>query len=214
MGWYISPYAFSMVNGGVAATLPVELIAFPEIDGDEGIIAQDKSNWFIKRLIVAAHFGFVPDGAQGFFSTHRTFSWMFATAKASDAAEVASAGTMVNEPDGWDAMRRVIRTGKSPAYNMYKPRIEFQAGSTQSALSTEAAGSLSVPQWRSNDNLWGPSMFEFDLEVSNAGLVPDSSLYFFVSQTDQAGPVGNFWEDGDRLDGQMDIRVLLQKRRG
>lgn len=219
MGWYASPFLIDHANnGGIETTTMDELIAFPEIDGDEGIITKDKSDWFIKRVIVEGYCTFVPSttNLQGQASARRIFDWSLCTMMASSAAEAVQNRWPVSEPDFWDNARRVLRTGTTPCYNEGLQLVEQASAGSSGALITEQLGSETVPRTHDISPWWGPAKIEFDIPVSSAGLVPDSSLYFGITTGDTVAPypTRDAWDNTDSVYMRLMVRVLLQKRIG
>lgn len=215
MGWFVSPFRGSYVWDGTAGTRTnmIELMAFAEIDGDGGIIAKDKSDWFIKRILLDGMFMLNPATFNGVNDAMKMVPWMLGTWGAADAIDMATNGHSVAEPDGFDSARRVIRTGYTPTYLPHGVLVEGAIGADFNAQRVKDT-SLSSTSYRAAAPYFGVQRIEMDITVSNAGLVPDSSLYL-ATTTDAAIGAGAYgWETGDGYNYYLGLRVLLQKRAG
>lgn len=215
MGWYVGTFNDTFAATAAAKTSMYELIAFPEIDGDEGIIAKDKSDWFIKRIVFDAFFSFDPAAGEDNSdnSVRRIFDWALCTMSAPSAADAESNDWPVAEPDFLDATRRMLRSGTSPVYMPRHALVEMAAAVNGQQI-TEDTGSATVPKAMETAPWFGDARITFDIDVSNAGLVPDSSLYFAVGAGPQVAPTPrDAWVQFDVMDWRLTLKVLLQKRR-
>lgn len=206
MGWWIGHdiLSFSGVDasGEVVGNNLNQVFRFNDIDSDQALIAKDKSDWFVKRVIVDAY----PVMARVNELTFPGRLWEFAigTMDDSKATLLDAAHGSVFDSVTYDNWRRVFRTYSRPVYST--AYNGYTGGPAQVVDGTGPATQLHTV-----DSPWGPSNVRDDFDVSNAGLVPQTGLYVMSSLSTMNGTIE--WEVGDTLTVYCTTRVLLQKRR-
>lgn len=204
MGWFISEDEVFLNPDGVSKSDAIlELFRFDDIDSDQAGIGKQKSDWFIKRVIVDVYSHFNAGGTWGQFAGcgFLAYSMGTMTGEEVDSVNIGLGDQM--SADGYDQWSRLFRTWTRPTY---RPS-HFPVEST-GALSAKPSG----PQDYRASALWfGESYIRDDFQVSNAGLRPEDIVVMWVSTLDTfaARP----YLDGDQVAIKMYARTLLQKRR-
>lgn len=203
-GWFVQGTDLTFtVTGSAAHVNVVNIFDFEDITADD-LVTQDKSDWFIKRIIVDAY----PVITRASNTTNPARIWGLGLGSLQDDVALAwdlSALTadQLFRPDSMDRWRRTFRLYNRPVYATWTPAV------VSGDLAVNEAGSFNRIEVA--DSPWGLSAVHDDFEVSNAGLVPDSGVYAVISTAE--GPGAYDWASGDILTVQCYTRTLLQKRR-
>lgn len=208
MGWLIDTSVLqvnaSNLGGGEAAGIAgTVVLSFDDIDSDEALITQDKSDWFIKRVIVDAY----PTLFRGSSATSpptRLWEMGIGTMDASEFTEFV-VGDSVIDATTYERWRRLFKTYTRPVYATATYTIDANGD-----LVTQDGGTATENVVV--DSPYGPSCVQDDFTVSNAGLVQNSNMYIVCSTSDIIS--GSYhWIVGEQLYVGLTTRVLLQKRR-
>lgn len=201
MGWMVGSASMLLVHpgGGGPGTNGGQLFGFNDID-DDILIAQDKSDWFIKRLLI----DFYPVIGRASLTTApaRIYQAAVGTMSDNDATFWINNEEVIYDGSTFDHWRRLFRSWTRPVYSTWQPSLNAASLRTTTS-SADANAVVSDP--------WGPSSIHEDMSVSNAGLVADSGVYFFLTTT--PGPGSYDWTINDQLNGYLYFKCLLQKRR-
>lgn len=201
-GWWIAEFTGTATHAADTDLAMISLLDFSDLtSGESALITQDKSDWFIKRVL----FNFYPSlsRASATSATARIYQAGLCTMDVSEQATMVTAGAPVISAAWFDACRRTLRTYQRPLY------ANANLGSVANATSTTASAPTNIATFW---GAWGDAHIEDDMEVSNAGLVENSGLYAAFS-TQTAGPGSFDWASGDAINAYGSVRVLLQKRR-
>jgi len=191
----------------------LNMFDFADIDAEAltGRIEQDKSDWFIKRVILNIHASAYCEGVQT--SDHsRLFGWAMGTVGTSDASVMGgSPGQPVFGPEAYNLWARQFQSGVMPAYMVgvlpYAVQAPFDGVQLKVQDDNESAAAGFLPTFP----MWGPAGREYDFEVSNAGLRNNQVCGILFTQ--MPGPGGYDWDEGDVLSISATYQVLVQKRR-
>jgi len=208
-GWVVGFNNMSFIKGdtGPANTIGT-LFDFADIDAEAltGRIEQDKSDWFIKRVILEAYAAFSTSETT---PTDVARIWQMGVGVMSNdhANEFNDSNLRVYSGETYNLWARTFRTWSRPVYagGLIGYTGDFNIA-TENVTSGGPTGGYSTTA-----PFWGESSVKEDFEVSNAGLRNNQSCLFLLS--DSEGPASFDWDDGDVLYVTVNYRVLLQKRR-
>lgn len=206
-GWYVGDFQFSVTASATpttAATLNgTALFDFFDINADNTLITQEKSDWFIKRVLVDVF----PSLSRNSATSLPARLWEFGLMTMDDSVfgDLITGIAPVISATVFDGARRTLRTYTKPVYATWEPRMTAAPGQR-----VDTAGA--VTERMVADSPWGTAHVSDDFEVSNASLVETSSLYAMASTVLQ-GPGSYDWAASDVLNLAGNFRVLLQKRR-
>lgn len=204
MGWFVGGDELQFTVDGSSPGLGSNVQAmfgFADIDSDDALITQDKSDWFIKRVILDAYP--VLTRADEISAPARIYSFAVGTIPPPGNATVVP-GSDIFTATAFDFWRRLFRSYSRPVYAT--TLVGTADNDTSVVTSAGPATSKTVA-----DSPWGPSSIHDDFEVSNAGLVHNTSLVCAASVA--LGPSVYTWDENDILSVFVQWRVLLQKRR-
>lgn len=203
-GWFVSSNDLTFTVGGSFSVVNVvNVFDFEDITADD-LVTQDKSDWFIKRVIVDAY----PVVGRQTATSAPARIWGLGLGTLQDDVALSwdlsvLTTDQIFSADSMDRWRRTFRLYNKPVYATWNPATV----SGQLAVDEAAA----TNQLYTADSPWGDSAVHDDFEVSNAGLVPDSGMYAVIGTA--PGPSNYDWASGDTLTVQCYTRTLLQKRR-
>lgn len=203
-GWWVGDIeATFTVPGSFSCVNVVNLFDFEDITMDD-LVTQDKSDWFIKRVILDAY----PVITRVAPTAAPARIWGLALGTLQDDVALdwdlsALTSDMLFAPDSMDRWRRLFRAYNHPVYATAQPGFRAGGEIVTSANSVVTRDVCGEP--------WGLSAVHDDFEVSNAGLVPDSGVYAVIGTA--RGPGSYDWAENDILTVHVYARVLLQKRR-
>jgi len=210
MGWFLGAGVLINAHGDPAGNSFAQdvIMTFDDIDELSSAMTKDKSDWFIKRILVDVY-GAIATRTDGATAGSRMVDYAICTANDLQMLEWDANPSEIHSPGFWDLTRRVIRTYNRPVYDPFEPMIDEGNGGRLAVISQSGT----APGDRRFDagwDYWGPSYIHDDFTVSSAGLVPESSLYIAMSNA----AVGPGYFPGDQVAAYWNARVLLQKRRG
>lgn len=214
-GWIVGqsgPGSITFDTTGDVKTRYFQLFDFADIDPEAltGRIEQDKSDWFVKRVLLnialSCRLQGLDEGANV-----RWVEWAMGTASNENAEQMeSSAGFPVIGPEVYNLWSRQFQSGVMPTYmqGVLPYRVDPTEGNTVVAVSTtgEAAG------WLPTAPFWGPAFKTYDFEVSNAGLRNNQSCGLAISMVQGPHPQYS-WDEADVLDYTWWYQILVQKRR-
>lgn len=205
MGWIVGTFGFSVTKSDEDEVTTEALFDFADVDADAltGRIEQDKSDWFVKRVIMDVYAAVSFDNTTP-TDTARLWSMAIGIAGNEDAATIAVQNYGVYSPEATNLYARTFRTYTRPVYA--SALIPYTNADFRIATQTDVVNSYGV-----TSTPWGPAMIRDDFEVSNAGLRNNQSCIIQLAQT--PGPAGFDWDNLDTLYVQGQYRVLMQKRR-
>jgi len=180
------------------------LFQFSDINAEalSGAIAADKSDWFVKRVILDIYLSLGAVGGQ-ITDTARLTEWGVGICTDVVGTDVANANIRPISDEFFDSCARVFQTWQMP---VYLGGVVPYDGETIAVTNPSTAS-----EWGVMAPFWGPASAHLDIEVSNAGLRPDQSCELFISQV--PGPGSYNWDASDSLNFNVMYKVLLQKRR-
>lgn len=218
MGWIVGasgPTSMSFPSGDPDSnTAVIQLFDFADIDPEAltGRIEQDKSDWFVKRVILTIKTICACDGLLSYDNT-RFMEWGIGVMGNANATELSAQNFPVFSPETYNLWARQFQTGVMPAY---MPAVIPYA-------SAEITGDICVQVTTASSSIaagfnmpapfWGPSMQQHDFTVSNAGLRNNQGCYIVYSQVNEGPSTAFNWDEGDVLGVNTHYQVLLQKRR-
>lgn len=204
MGWFVGSdeiqFTVDDSSPGLGSNWQ-QMFGFADIDSDDALIAQDKSDWFIKRVLLDAYP--VLTRADEISAPARIYSLAIGTIPVPSSSG-AIPGSDIFTSTAYDYWRRLFRSYSRPVYAT--TLVGLADNDTSVVTSAGPATSKTVA-----DSPWGPSSVHDDFEVSNAGLVHNSGL--IVAASTALGPSVYTWDENDILTVFVQWRVLLQKRR-
>lgn len=206
MGWWTSQEEISFTSDGTEPALDFStVLEFDDIDSDDALITQDKSDWFIKRVLLDVYpvLGRPSSPTSG---PARIWEFAVGTMQETDAAHIVSNPAEILDPGFYERWRRLFKTYTRPVYATWDPSLHNGKLLVDTATSMPAEVNIV-------DSPWGPASIHDDFSVSNAGLVDNSGLYVVASTTLTPPSTSYDWAAGDTLSCSAYIRVLLQKRR-
>lgn len=211
MGWIVGSQGGTVTEsstpGNEVNITPI--FDFVDVDADAitGRIEQDKSDWFVKRVIfdIYAAVSFSAD-PQSPTDTARLWSCALGVAGNEDANAIASNNYGVYSSEATNLFARTFRTYTRP---VYASALLPYSGSF--ALAVTDAPPATIGSFGVTSTPWGPAMIRDDFEVSNAGLRNNQSVILQVGL--EPGPASFDWDIDDILYWQMTYRILMQKRR-
>jgi len=194
---------FAFTSGSIN-TVAVNLFQFSDINAEalSGAIAADKSDWFVKRVILDIYLSLGAVGGE-INDTARLTEWGVGICNDVVGTDVANGNIRPISDEFFDACARVFQTWQMP---VYLGGVVPYDGETLAVTNPSTAS-----EWGVMAPFWGPSAKHLDIEVSNAGLRPDQSCELFISQV--PGPGSYNWDASDSLNFNVMYKVLLQKRR-
>jgi len=222
-GWIVGqmgPTAMVPTNGADDSTRFFTLFDFADIDPESlGRIDADKSDWFIKRVILDIGFRARLDGLNE-SDVVRFVQWGMGTIGVENGTELEGANSGAGFPvigaEAYNLWSRLFQTGVMPAYHL--PVIPYAIGNPSNEFGVaivqvsenDASGGGDPAGWTLTATPYGSALQHFDFTVSNAGLRNNQvcGLAFTLTR----GPL-IAWEDGDACDVTVFYRVLMQKRR-
>jgi len=197
------------------------LFDFADLDPEAltGRIEQDKSDWFVKRVILNLAVQSRCDGLDD-ADNRRWVEWSMGTASIenAEAMDTPVPGFAAFGPEAYNLWARQFQSGVLPAYHpgvMYygvgNPSNEFgimtvNGNEVPGSGGADPAGSLLMAPY------WGPGQKEYDFTVSNAGLRNNQVCGILFTACRGLGP-GADWAPNDQLDLRFWYQVLVQKRR-
>lgn len=204
MGWWTSQEEMSFTHTTGEALDFATVFEFNDIDADDALITQDKSDWFIKRVILDLY-PVVGRPSAPTSGPARIYECALGTMDLAKAANLVSSPQEVLSADFYEQWRRLFKTYTRPVYSTWEPTLD---GSILQVDTTPTNNEINVA-----DSPWGAASIHDDFSVSNAGLVHDTAMFVVVSTTDTAPSTRFEWAAGDTFSASAYIRVLLQKRR-
>lgn len=206
MGWWTSQEVMAFTSNGTDVALDfTTVLDFQDIDSDDSLITQDKSDWFIKRVLLDCYpvLGRPSSPTSG---PARIWEFGIGTMEVTNAAHLIANTSEVLDPLFYERWRRLFKTYTRPVYATWAPAL-----STNGTLATQSDDTPTEVNVAGEP--WGSASIHDDFSVSNAGLVDNSALYLVASTTLIPPSVSYDWAAGDTLSVSAYIRVLLQKRR-
>lgn len=218
MGWIVGasgPTAMNYPAGDPDSnTAVIQLFDFADIDPEAltGRIEQDKSDWFVKRVILNIKAVCTCDGLATYDNT-RFIEWGVGVMGVANATEVTQQNYPVFSPETYNLWARQFQTGVMPVYMPAVIPYAVAEITNDVTIQVTSAASSTAAGWLMPAPFWGPAMQTHDFTVSNAGLRNNQGCYIVYSQV-QEGPANGFnWDEGDVLSVDTHYQVLLQKRR-
>jgi len=215
-GWIVG--AFSGTQG-MSDTQPVtttflNLFDFADIDPEAltGRIEQDKSDWFVKRVILNIWVSAVLDSLaeDGVF---RLVEWACGTIGNENAIAMDNDAVPVLGPEAYNLWSRQFQSGVLPAYHPGLTPLMVSQPANTFAINADRSDTDVAAGWALNGPFWGPAMKEYDFTVSNAGLRNNQVCGIAFSMRDDFPSVYG-WDPADSLQFGVTYQVLVQKRRG
>lgn len=223
MGWIVGQNSYSMLNeGGNPRTILDFIFDFSDIDPDAvaGRIEADKSDWFIKRVIIDVYAqaqlaGLAQEDAQRFLTLG------LSTIPIENGNKVVDDDYTIFGPEWFNLQARILHTDSMVIY--HPSQLPYAVGnpSNNYGIATvdmgpiEADGGGTPAGWVQTAPFLGEAKQHWDLSVSNAGLRNNQGFAFSASMVSPSfNNWGMGWADGDRALIQLFYRVLMQKRRG
>lgn len=200
---------------GLSQILPV--FQFNEIDNDEGVIvAHDKSEWFVQRILLDVFFQLNTDGDPEGTLPPRIIEWALVTA---DNAELVD---YITEPGvtgqggppicdtNYDRYARILHTATGV---VTLRRMHYRALAAGTIERVTTAGT--TVNWGDFDVAWAEGRDKFCLDIDpKVALRPDQSCAIvFGGRTPSTVWASGGLEAGDNVFCQALWRILLQKRR-
>lgn len=213
MGWIVgeSRITYNFPGGDPDnATSVLTLFDFADLDPDAltGRIDKDKSDWFIKRVILDWT-GFPGMSDTSVYDCFRNYQVAMCTIGNENAIDISTQNYGVFSPEVYNLASRLFRTWQCRAYIPLVTNLGIG----------DVIGTVVVPHdevtvtggWTMAPN-FGSAAYHQDFEVSNAGLRNNQICALIVNQS--RGPAAAYdWKEGDTLIFNYQYRVLLQKRR-
>lgn len=209
-GWVVGTFTTStgLIDPNANINGSVTLFDFADIDAEAltGRIEQDKSDWFVKRVILDVYGAVSFDGVTP-TDTARVYELGVGVMGNADVEEFGSQAWRVMSSEVYNLWARTFRTYTRP---VYAGGLIGYTGDFNIATENVTSGGP-VGGYSTTAPFWGPSSISDDFEVSNAGLRNNQScvVLFSVGQA----PASFIWDEGDNLYVAGTYRVLLQKRR-
>jgi len=209
-GWVVGTFTTSTgaivpnsnINGSVT------LFDFADIDAEAltGRIEQDKSDWFVKRVLLDIYAAVSFDETEP-TDVARIYEIGMGIMGNADVEEFGEQNMRVITPEVFNYWARTFRTYTRP---VYAGGLIGYTGDFNIATENVTTGGP-VGGFSTTAPFWGPSSISDDFDVSNAGLRNNQScvILFSVGQ----GPASFNWQEGDNLYVAGTYRILLQKRR-
>lgn len=215
-GWWLE-------SGGISMTFPASpgpagnhtsgtpIVFFEDLNADNVLIAGEKPDWFLKRLIIDLYPSFTGT-VDGIELPARFWEASFATMGIENNALVLFQGYNVIGDEYHELSQRVLRQYSRPVYNTYSPKV--LAGNPQGANLNAgvSVGNPAPPTDRQvSGEPWGPASVRDDFEVSNVNVREQAALYMHLSMSQYGGTAD--WGQDEVLTVRYVTRLLLQKRR-
>jgi len=211
MGWVVGAadlsFAATALDVGSGGASVQFLFDFADVDADAitGRIEQDKSDWFVKRVIIDAY------AAASFTNvtptdTARLWAMGLGVIGVENANEIGADELSVYSAEATNLYARTFRTYSRP---VYASALIGYTGDFN--LATENVTSGGPSSYGVTSTPWGGAHVRDDFEVSNAGLRNNQACCIHVSM--EPGPASYDWDTGDVLYIRYFYRVLMQKRR-
>jgi len=218
MGWIVGasgPTNMNYPSGDPDAnTAVIQLFDFADVDPEAltGRIEQDKSDWFVKRVILTIKAVAVCDGLATYDNT-RFFEWGCGIMGVANATEVSQQNYPIFSPETYNLWARQFQTGVMPAY--MPAVIPYAAAEVSGDVCVQVTTATSSTQagWLMPAPFWGPAMQVFDFTVSNAGLRNNQGCYIAYSQVQEGPANGLNGDECDLLSVNTLYQVLLQTSR-
>jgi len=217
MGWIVgaSSVGLSFPAGDPdQATAVVQLFDFADIDPEAltGRIEADKSDWFIKRVLLNLVGGCQLDGIDT-GDWFRMASWGLTVSDANLAEVNAVQDNAIFGPEWYNTQARILQTGLLPVYMPGVLPYAVVDGTSDVRVAVTSASGSEAAGWLGTAPFWGPSHQTHDISVSNAGLRNNQACCAYIS-TVSSGISGYGWKQGDVINVRFFYQVLMQKRRG
>lgn len=223
-GWWVG-HEFPSVQiptGATGGAVDLTTVLTHDDITSEEVVSQDKSDWFVKRVIVEAFPTlYVPqEGAWLESSVMRMWSMAIGVMDSEEAASWvvngSSPGDIIQSPNGFERWARLFRQYNRPVYRTGVLKTIAPSATTtyDHRLRVETAAASTPPQddVRVFGEPYGFASVMDDFEVSNAGIRDRQALYVAVGPN--LGPNPYFWQSGEVLSIVINLRILLQQRRG
>lgn len=215
-GWIVGNFtgSLSMSDTQPVTTGVYNLFDFADIDPEAltGRIEQDKSDWFVKRVIlnvwVSAQIDDISEA--GIF---RLAEWACGTIGNENALRLDTENIPLFGPEAYNLWARQFQSGVLPAYHPGITPLTVSNPSNTFAINADRNDTNQEAGWMVNSAFWGPAQKEYDFTVSNAGLRNNQTCVFALSIRDDM-PVIYGWDPADVLRFGVYYQVLVQKRRG
>jgi len=220
MGWIVGKGGYSFqTDDGNPVTILDFLFDFADIDPEAvtGKIEADKSDWFIKRVILDLYAVAVLDGFDE-NDSKRFFSIGLSTCGIANGVTITDNDLSVFSPEWYNLQARILQTDVCVAYHtsqiplaMANPSNNFAVATT---LMNQSADADPVG-WVDQAPFLGTSERHYDLQVSSAGLRNNQGMAITIAtESPSFNSMGMAWQPADRLTVQLFYRILMQKRRG
>lgn len=216
MGWIVGAYNTGVTwNGGQYTTGSDNLFDFADVDAEAltGRIEADKSDWFVKRVIL--------DWCSAYATTETgptdvARRWQFGIGIAfnNNIDDITANDYGIMSPEFYNLHSRLFRTFETSVYaGGLLPYAQEDATSNIGLATVNLADAANLPAgYSTTAPFWGPSGGHADFEVSNAGLRNNQSCHIAIALCD--GPSAGFdWKEQETLYVRFTYRVLMQKRR-
>lgn len=213
-GWVVGQSSVNMTIGvSEMGTQVLTLFDFADIDPEAltGRIEQDKSDWFIKRVILN---GFPMASLDGLadHDSARIFTWAAGTIGVENATEADSTNAPIIGAEMYNLWSRLFQTGLCPVYHASLLPYAVDTEAPDGGLLTVPSTSGATPAgWTAAFGWWGPARIKEDFTVSNAGLRNNQVCALAIHCGFGTGPFD--WAEGDNLAMDFTYQVLVQKRR-
>lgn len=205
MGWYV----VTVTTQAEAPTpiddytLPAAIFTFNDIDSDPPTVSKDKSDWFVRRVLVDGFMDWVGQSA----NTRQAAFAQFAccTADEREAINIEQANVAPISTTVYESVARVLHTEARLVYRSL-PYVH-DISPVQDALVVTTAGSADRFGWKDQ-----PRGNEFHYDLKTNFSLRESQAFYWLSGWD-AGLGIYPWAADDTLSTASVWRFLLQKRR-
>jgi len=224
-GWWVG-HEFPSVeipSGATGGAVDLTTVLTHDDITAEEVVSQDKSDWFVKRVIIEAYPTLYVSETDKYLESSVARLWSLAIG-VMDSEEAASwvvngssPGDIIQSPNGFERWARLFRSYNRPVYRtgvlkIIRPDAPPYTYDHRLRVETAAASSAAQDDVRIFGEPYGPAHVQDDFEVSNAGIRDRQALYVAVGPN--LGPNPYFWTGGNRLEVAVNLRILLQQRRG
>lgn len=189
----------------------IQMFGFAQIDQDDSLIAQDKSDWVIKRVILDLYASCNLDGLL-VTDTMRLANYALVTADSARMAIDNDEDVQIMSDVFYNSVARTLRTDTAPAYHPHGLPVAQSTPIADAGVLSQSSNSAGIdalgyfPMFAQ----WGPACLRWDF-TTNCGLRENQGLY--LCRSDAAAPGAYDWVEGDSHVATWAFRVLLQKRR-
>jgi len=215
-GWIVGAFSnvLNMSNTEPVTTQTYTMFDFADIDPEAltGRIEQDKSDWFVKRVILNLWLSASIDALDE-TGIVRTVEWAMGTIGVENANALETDANPLFGSEAYNLWSRQFQSGVMPVYHpgvtplvISNPSNTFAINSDRSDNPADFAG------WQVNAPFWGPAQRAMDFTVSNAGLRNNQVCALAFTLRDDI-PVLYGWDPADSLRFAAYYQVLVQKRR-